>query len=228
MKTRQPAPTLAPLLLLTALAAVAAQPANTNLASVLARMDASSRNFHSAQAGVKREQYDRLVHDTTTETGSMYFQRTGSAIQMGAKFDPPAAQVVEYKNGTVRLYSPGTNHLDTYSAAKNQAQMDTFVTLGFGGSGADLAKAWNITDQGSETIDGTKVEKLDLVSKDPAARSNFTHITIWIDSDRDVALKQEFFDPGGNTNTVTYSDIRYNQPIKNLASYAIKCKGACN
>ena len=191
-------------------------------------MDASSKSFHSAQASVKREQYDRLVHDTTTETGTMYFQREGSAITMGAKFDPPSAQVVEYKNGTVRLYSPGTNHLDTYSAANNQAKMDTFVTLGFGGSGADLAKSWNITDQGTDTIDGVRVEKLDLVSKDPAARSNFTHITIWIDTARDISLKQEFFDPAGNTNTVTYSNVRYNQPIKDLGAYAIKCKGACS
>lgn len=201
---------------------------NSGLTQILARMDASSKNFHSAQADVKREQYDRLVHDTTTETGTMYFERTGGAIQMGAKFDPPAAQIVEYKNGTVRLYSAATNHLDTYTAAKNQAQIDTFVTLGFGGSGADLAKAWNITDQGSEQINGTRVEKLDLVSKDPAARNNFTHITIWIDPDRDISLKQEFFDPAGNTNTATYSNIRYNQPIKDAGSYVIKCKGACN
>ena len=211
-----------------ALLPCAARAQNSGLAAVLARMDASSKNFRSTEASVKREQYDRLVHDTTTQIGTMYFQRTGAAVQMGAKFDPPSAQIVEYKNGTVRLYSAGTNHLDTYSAARNQAQMDTFVTLGFGGSGADLAKAWTITDQGADTIDGVKVEKLDLVSKDPAARSNFTHITIWIDPDRDVSLKQEFFDPAGNTNTATYSNIRYNQPIKDLGSYAIKCKGACN
>ena len=199
-----------------------------NLSAVLAQMDASSKNFHSAEASVKKEQYDRLVHDTTTETGTMYFQRNGAAIQMGAKFDPPSAQIVEYKNGIARLYSPSTNHLDTYSADKNKSQMDTFVTLGFGGTGTDLAKAWNITDQGSETIDGTKVEKLDLVSKDPGVKANFTHITLWVDPARDISLKQEFFEPGGNTNTVTYSNVRYNQPIKDTAAYAIKCKGACS
>ena len=31
------------------------------------------------------------------------------------------------------------------------------MTLGFGGSGTDLAKAWTITDQGSESLsDGSK------------------------------------------------------------------------
>jgi outer membrane lipoprotein-sorting protein len=200
-----------------------------NLTAVLAQMDASSKNFHSAEVSVKREQYDRLVHDTTTETGAMYFQRAGAAIQMGAKFDPPAAQFVEYRNGTLRLYSPDNNHLETRTASgADQARFQTYLTLGFGGSGADLKSAWDITDQGSETIDGAKVEKLDLVSKDPGVKANFAHITLWIDPARDISLKQEFFDPGGNTNTITYSNVRYNQPIKDMAAYAIKCKGACN
>ena len=212
--------------------ATAAQPAPSGLAAVLAQMDASSANFRSAQASLRKEQFEKIVHDTTTETGTIYFLRNGASVQMGAKFDPPAAQTVEYKGGLVRLYTPSTNHVEEYSAAgKDQAQVDTFVTLGFGGSGKDLARAWSITDQGPEQItDGgkpVKVEKLDLVSKDPSVRNTFTHIIIWIDPVRDVALKQESFAPGGDTNTVTYSNIRLNQPI-DLKAYAIKCKGKCS
>ena len=208
--------------------AAAAQPASSGLAAILAQMDASSKNFHSAEASLKKEQYDRIVHDTSTQTGSVYYLRTGSSIQVGAKYDPPAAQFAEYKNGTFRLYSPESNHLETRTASgADQGRFQTYLTLGFGSSGTDLAKAWNITDQGSEQIAGIKVEKLDLVSKDQSVRDNFSHITVWIDPARDVSLKLETFDPGGNTNTVTYSNIRYNQPIKDLASYAIKCKGAC-
>lgn len=223
------------LAIVTALAAVpcaaprAAFAQGANLSAVLAQMDASSKNFHSAEASVKREQYDHLVHDTTTQSGSIYFLRTGNAIQMGAKFDPPGAQTMEYKNGTLRLYSPENNHLETRSASgADAARFQTGLTLGFGGSGSDLAKAWNITDQGPETIDGVKVEKLDLVSKDPSVKQNFSHITLWIDPARDVSLKLETFDPAGNTNTVSYSNIRYNEPIKDLASYEIKCKGKCD
>jgi outer membrane lipoprotein-sorting protein len=213
---------------LRAVKAAAAQPAKSGLEAVLAQMDASSKNFRSAQASVKREQYERLVHDTATQTGSMYFQRTGSAIQMGAKFDPPRAEVLDYKNGTLRVYSPDNNHLETKTASgADQARFQTYLTLGFGGSGSDLAKTWNITDQGPETIEGAKVEKLDLVSKDPSVKANYSHITIWIDPARDITLKQEFFDPAGNTNTVTYSNVRYNQSIQNMGAYAIKCKGKC-
>ena len=39
--------------------------------------------------------------------------------------------------------------------------------MGFGASGKELARKWEITDDGSETIDGTKTEKLELVARDP-------------------------------------------------------------
>ena len=62
------------------------------------------------------------------------------------------------------------------------------------------------------------VEKLDLVGKDQSVRSNFTHVTLWIDPLRGVSLKQEFFTPSGDTQTATYTNIKLNQQI-NKAGY---------
>ena len=209
--------------------ATAAQAKPDRLRTVLAQMDAGSKTFHSAEASIQKQQFEKIVNDTTTETGTIYFLRNGGSTQVGAKFAPPNEQTLEYKNGLVRLYSAGTNHIDQYSSTgANQARFETFLTLGFGGSGSDLAKAWTITDQGTEKIsDGGKpveVEKLDLVSKDASVRSNFTHITIWVDAARDLSLKQEFFTPSGDTQTAIYSNIQLNQRI-DQNSFAIKCKG---
>jgi len=195
-------------------------------------MDAASRNFHSAEADIRKEHFEKLVSDTSTDTGTVYFLRGGSSTQFGAKFNPPDAKTVEYKDGKGRLYTAGTNHIDEFSASgDNQAKFETFVTLGFGGSGVDLRKQWTITDQGSEQMkDGgglVSVEKLDLVSKDPSVRANYSHVTIWIDPVRDVTLKQEFFAPGGNTDTAIYSNIRLNAVI-DLKTFAIKCQGKCD
>jgi outer membrane lipoprotein-sorting protein len=211
--------------------AAAAQPKPDRLKTVLSQMDASSKTFRSAEADIQKQQFEKIVNDTSTETGKIYFLRNGNSIQFGGKFDPPSSQTVEYKNGVVRLYSAGTNHIDQVSAAgNNQSRVETFLTLGFGGTGADLAKVWTITDLGTEQIiDGGKsvtVEKLDLVSIDPGARANFTHITIWVDPVRDVSLKQVFYNPSGDTQTAIYSNIRLNQPV-DLKAFAIKCKGAC-
>ena len=210
----------------------AAQAKPGRLQEVLSQMNAASANFHSAEADIRREHFERLVSDTSTDTGTIYFLRSGAATQFGAKFNPPGAKIVEYKDGKVRLYNAGNNHLDEFTASgANQARFETFVTLGFGGSGTDLAKQWNFTDQGTEQMnDGGKpvsVEKLDLQSKDESVRSSYSHVTIWIDPARDITLKQEFFAPDGNTDTTTYSNIRLNPQI-DLKAFAIKCNGKCS
>src|SRR5207302_2023692 len=135
-------------------------------------------------------------NDTNTQTGKIYFLRNGSSTQVGAKFNPPNAQTMEYKNGTVRLYTEGTNQLQTYN---NLQGYEAYLALGFGGSGTDLARSWTITDQGPDQItDGGKkvqVEKLDLVSKNPKVRDNLTHITLWLGPVRDLSQKQVLYTP---------------------------------
>ena len=113
---------------------------------------------------------------------------------------------------------PATNHL---TIVKNQAQMDSFLTLGFGASGKDLAKAWTISDLGDEVLDGVKTAKLDLVPKDPAVHKNCIHMTIWIDPARGISLKQSFYMPSDDYRTAVYSNIKYNQPV-NESPYKIK------
>jgi len=208
-----------------------AQAKPDRLKFVLAQMDAGSAKFHSAEASIQKQQFEKVVNDTTTESGTIYFLRSGGSIQVGARFDPPNAQTLEYKNGTVTIYTAGTNQIKTYSAGQNQALAQTILALGAGGSGRDLVANWTITDQGAEQMsDGSRmvdVEKLDLVSKDPTIRNSYTHITIWIDLARDLSLKQVGFTPSGDTQTTTYTNIRLNQPI-DQKPFAIKCKGKCS
>ena len=167
-----------------------AQAKPDRLKSVLAQMDAGSAKFHSAEASIQKQQFEKIVNDTTTESGTIYFLRSGNSIQMGAKFGPPNEQTLEYKNGAGTIYTAGTNQIKTYSAGQNQARAQTFLALGAGGSGRDLFANWMITDQGTEQMsDGThmvEVEKLDLVSKDetsaiptsPTSRSGSTWCAI--------------------------------------------------
>lgn len=195
------------------------------LPEVLHQMDAASQRFHSAQADFKWDLYERVVRQTTTQNGSIYFEKNGASTQMGAKIDPPYAKFLEYKNGILRLFDPGADHLTVLHAGANQDQYESFLTLGFGGSGTALSKSWTITLQGKETLnDGSgpvETTKLDLVPKDPKVAENVTHITIWVDLTRGVSLKQQFFLPSEDEKTATYTHIRYNQKI-NTSPYTIK------
>ena len=221
--------TLVAMLGLVSLEAVAQGPAH--LTDTIKKLDAASAKFQSAQADLHKDLYERVVKETTTQVGSVYFVRKGSTTQMGAKILPPTARVIEFKDGKLRLYEPGSNHLQVFSTADNQAKYESFLTLGFGGSGQDLQKAWTVDDQGTESLnDGkaaVKVEKLLLVPKDPGVKNTFTQVTLWVDLDRGISLKQEFLAPSGDKTTTTYSNIKYNQKV-DLKPFEIKCKGACS
>jgi hypothetical protein len=203
------------------------------LDTVLQQMDAASKNFQSAQADLRKEVFTKVVNDTEEQKGAVYFLRTKTgATQMGMKMTTQPQQVVEFKEGKLRIYNPGTNHVDEVpTTGANKTRAETFLTLGFGGTGSDLKKAWTITDGGPVSInDGQKTvatEKLDLVSKDPDVLKYVSHVTIWVDPARDVSLKQLLVFPSGDSQTAFYSNIRPIQPAE-VNGFAIKCKGKCS
>ena len=52
-------------------------------------------------------------------------------------------------------------------------------------------------------MDGVKTDKLELVAKDPTVRKNIPKVTIWMDTDRGVSLKQVFDEGQGQTRICT-------------------------
>jgi outer membrane lipoprotein-sorting protein len=224
---------LAAALMLAPLAAPTQAPAQSQLTSVLSQMDTASARFQNVQADARYDQYTRVVNDHDISTGSLYVERKGTTVRMGAvqynlgsdsKPEKAPARIINFDGNNLRIYTPGTGQVDVFKAGANQAKYDSFLTLGFGGSGKDLATSWNITDLGPETIDGVPTEKLDLVSKDASVKSTFTHVTIWIDPKRGVSLKQIFYAPNGDNRTTTYSNIRLNGRIDDKP-YKIPAKG---
>ncbi len=222
------APALGLAALLTAPAAHSAQQSSANVDAVLHQLDDASTKFKSVEADIRIDLFERVVQDTSTECGIIYYQRQGTAIQMDLKSasapgnactaaSAPASRVINYSNGTLKMFEPQANHLTLLTAGNNQAQYESFLTLGFGASGHDLAQSWNITDQGTESLnDGTKTVstvKLKLVAKDPALLKNLTSVVIWIDPARGISLKQQFVQPSGDSKTTYFTNIRYNQKV---------------
>ena len=129
---------------------------------------------------------------------------------MGVRLEGPGARIVELKNGILRDYNPALKCFDTVQAS---GKVDSFLTLGFGGSGKELARTWDITDAGTESIMAMKLEKLILVPKEVSIKNNITRVTLWMDLDRGVSIKQLFEFPSHDTQTALYSDIRLNKSV---------------
>lgn len=210
-----------------------AQAPSPQLSTVLAEMDAKSKTFQNASANFEWDFYEKIVHDTTKQKGSMFLERSKGTTEFGATvYDLTGgapgnspSKIISYNAGSLRVYTPAEKQVDAFKAGANQSNEEGYLSIGFGGSGRDLAAAWDIKDDGPETIAGVKTERLILVSKDPSVRHTFSQVTLWIDLTRDVSLKQIFDLPGGDQRTAYYTDIRLNQSKLNKDPFKIPSKG---
>jgi outer membrane lipoprotein-sorting protein len=200
-----------------------------DLDKVLAQMDAASAKFQNAQADFVWDNYTKVVDDHEQQTGAISFQRAGGETQMSAQVAKPTKKAVVYKDGTLSYYDPTLDQLNVFAAGKNKAQYESFLTLGFGGSGKDLKAAWQINDLGPETVDGVATEKLDLSSDQAKQNARIDHITIWVDPLRAISLKQVFYYSSGDMRTSTFTHIRYNAKALSKSVFDVpKAKNVVN
>ncbi len=205
------------LILATAALTFSALPAHTAadpaLDKVLRQLDASSAKFQSAEADLKWDFFEKVVRDTTTQTGSIYFLKSKTGTEMGAIITSPGKKYVHFADGKGELYDAIAKKTTPFDAGANRGRAEAILALGFGGSGADIEKSWAVTLQGTETIDGVSAAKLDLKPKDDETAQSLSHVVMWIDTARDIPLKQIMYLPEGDTRTSYYTNIRYNQKV---------------
>ena len=190
---------------------------NSDLQKVITELNTAAAKFVSAQADFAWDQFTAVVQEHETQTGTIYFERKKGATFMAADFKQDngkdAPKTVVYDGAELKLYEPTIKQLTTVKAGTNRGQFESFLTLGFGGSGTDLEKNWKVSLLGTESMDGVSVAKLDLVPKEQKVLENFTHVTIWVEPSRGINHKQIFYQPSGDLRTTTYKNIRYNSPV---------------
>lgn len=195
-------------------ASIPQKAAAQDLKTVLAKLDAAAANFHSISADVE---FDSIQTDPVpnkeVQKGTVYYERKGKDFQMAAHIDQengkPSPKIYTFSKGVFRLYEKLPNQQTIYKNDK----LGEYLMLGFGASGKELSAKWDITYGGTETIDGVKTDKLDLVAKDPAARKVIVKATVWMDTARGVSLKQVFDQGEGQSRVSVYFNFKFNQPL---------------
>jgi outer membrane lipoprotein-sorting protein len=196
-----------------ALGCLIAHAQSCDTTKVLAQMDAASAKFRGTQADFKWDVLQSVVNEHDIQTGTIYFERNSGTTLMAAYIKQPATKSVFFDGSTLTLLQPEIKQETLFSAGSNRSQYESFLTLGFGGSGKDLESNWTVDCQGMESIDGVQTAKLDLKPKQESVANNFTHVTVWIDPTRSLSLKQIFYEPSGDNRTAIYTAIKYNPKI---------------
>jgi len=199
--------------------AAAQSAASPDLDKILSKLDASAKTFKSAQADIV---WDNILTqpapDKDSQVGTILFARgksgdTQVALHIKTDNGRPALKDLVYANGVGRMYQPSIKQMQVFKLGDNRAALDAFLTLGFGGSGEDLKKAWKVAFAGTESVNGIQAAKLQLIPLDPKLAETTSKVFLWIDIDKGVAVKQQRFATDGSYVVLTYSGIQLNAKI---------------
>ncbi|PYP91935.1 MAG: outer membrane lipoprotein-sorting protein [Candidatus Angelobacter sp. Gp1-AA117] len=207
---------------LISMCAFAQKPGTANegdLEPVLSKMDQASAGFKSAQASFQWDQYQQMVNETDVQKGTVHFRRNNKGIDAAFDITSPAPKVILFtsKDGKLRIYEPRIDQVTERDVTKNKSDVEAIMSLGFGGRGHDLPRSYQVKMNGWETVDNVKTAKLELIPKDNKFRNVVSRILLWIDPERDISLKQQFFEPSGDYRLAHYTGIKLNEKIPDNA-----------
>src|ERR1700722_7066175 len=199
-----------------------AKPADSgSLDAVLRTMDSAAAKFQNVQADFEWDSYVKVIDEIDEiQNGTIYYRRNGKDIEMMAVVkmagsDPaklkPEVKYVLFSNGKVSMYQPKPDQLTVYDLGKNRVDFESYVVLGFGGSGQDLVKAFEVTYVGAKTIDGIATAELQLIPKSDKVRNNYKKILLGIDLEKAISGQQQFFSPQQDYRLTKYSKIQLNE-----------------
>jgi outer membrane lipoprotein-sorting protein len=191
------------------------KPADAALDAVLKKMDTAAASFRTTQAEFEWDRYEKVIDEVDDiQSGTIYYRRAGKEIQMKADITKPDRKFVLFSGGKIKMYLPKPDQVTVYDLGKNSSDFEAYLVLGFGGSGQDLVKAFDVTYVGPETINGVATAELQLIPKSDRVRnSTLKRILLWIDLERGISVQQQFFEPQGDYRLAKYSAIKVNEKI---------------
>jgi outer membrane lipoprotein-sorting protein len=180
-------------------------------AEILARMDLSAPKFHQMSADVKRTTFTAVLNESSVETGSvrMLRQPTGE-IQGLVEFTSPDHKFYWFEKRKLRIYTPLINTIQEFDLGLHGAELDRFLSIGFGTSGKELATGYGVEVLADNTVPGTT--RVKLTPKDADVQKYLTRIDLWI-TDGDYPSQEKLYEPSGDYILVNYSDVRINPQL---------------
>jgi outer membrane lipoprotein-sorting protein len=201
--------TLTPLVLAACLFARSASAAPAmDLTAVLAKMDQTAAEFHTADAEFTWTTYNSVVNEVdSTQTGKIYFERSNNEVKMSATLSSPDAEQVVFSEGKIQVYKPQLGTVDVYPAGAHRDQFETFLVLGFLSSGEAVQNSFELKYQGPDQVDQIEAAKLDLTPKADDVKRHFPEIVLWINPENGISIQQKLIENGGDYRLAKYSNI---------------------
>jgi len=181
-------------------------------------MDEAAASFKGMSAGIQRVTHTAVLNDNSQETGTITMLRVGNRdVRMLIQFTAPDPKAIAFQDRKAQIYYPKLQQVEIYDLGRYSKLIDQFLLLGFGTSGRELVKSYDVKVVGEETAAGEKTVKLELVPKSSEARQQLNKVELWLHQDGAYPVQQKFYQPGGDYIFITYTDVKLNPPLSPAA-----------
>jgi outer membrane lipoprotein-sorting protein len=153
------------------------------------------------------------------ETGTIYYRKGAKGLEMMAAVSKggtsneslkPEPKFILFSDNKVQLYEAKADRVTVVDLGKGHSDYESYVVLGFGGSGQEMLKSFDVSYVGPETLNGVATAKLKLQPKSEKVRNTYSYIYLWIDTDKGISVQQQFFQPQEDYKLAKYSNIQIN------------------
>lgn len=193
------------------------------LQQVLTRMDKAANEFKSMTAHVTYVTHTDVLNEDDTETGTMTMKKVQAGEVQGlVDFTSPDRKTITFEKRRIQEYLPKLKTVQVFDLAQHGEQLDKFIMMGFGTSGSELAKDYDVSVLGTEDWQRQPAIHLQLIPKTADVKQYVQKIELWIPQQGDpYPLHEKILEPSNDYRLVTYSDQKINPP---LSADALKLK----
>ena len=185
-----------PAIVVIALASLAWSRPAGELENVLARIDKAGTAFKGMSAHVKRVSHTAVINEDNTDSGTMLLKRNHPRdMRMLVDFTEPDPKTVAFQGRKVEIYYPKMQTVQEFDVGKSRALLDEFFLVGFGTSRGDLQASYTLHLGGSDTIEGHKTDRLELIPKSKEVSQHLTKLEIWV-AENGYPVQQKFYRAG--------------------------------
>ena len=184
------------------------------LEAVLARMDKEAAGFRDLSAQLKKTSYTAVLNDNSQESGAVWIKRSRPrGLTMKVEFSGPNERALGFENSQGQIYYPKIQTVQIFDLGKSRRLVDQFLLLGFGTSGKEAAKNYQLAVGGQEVAAGQKCTRLELVPKSSEVLQHLQKVELWIPENAGHPVQQKFFQRGGDYTVIIYTDLKLNPAL---------------
>jgi len=196
-----------------ALLALAAAGRAETIDAVLARMDASARQFHSFSARIQRTDFTAVLNDSEVMNGTILMKRDKNGVTGIMDFTEPNAHIIAIAGHSVQIFHPKANAVEIYDTTKYRAVMDEYLLLGFGTTAAELEKAYAPKVTGTDAVASVVSTRIELTPKSAQAQELIRKIELWIPEGQSNPVQEKITKASKDTILVDYSELKINPEL---------------